>query len=457
MQAQIQAPNVEEIRFGDDETRPRKRVLITGKRRMPALRKHFESLRDVPVLSNPVDMEDFLLEFNKENCDPASLSPLERIELHNLIFGLGVPASPAVQPAAVVDPTKWRSQMRTVDQLEDGDVRMIIKGFLPEGTIFFGGLSGKGKTWVVLSVVKALTTGRPFVGTFGVPEQIPVLYLIPESSGRAFKARLKKLGIPSDEKRFLCRTLSEGPTLMLNDPYIRQCVKDIKPIVVLDTAIRFSTAQDENAAMQNKALSDSIVALRQAGAVAVIGIHHSTKASAGEKPTLENTLRGTGDLGAMCDAVYHVDQDELDGTVTMRITCVKPRDFEPPFPFQLVAKTKENGVIVSRIDLAGDFEMVEYGTEAADKRTALAQAINDNPTVTVLDLAARCKIDKNLIAEMAKDLGWKKVTKRAPWTRIKADSQKAEPAKLSPGGAKVKPASQETPQPELPLTGEENF
>jgi hypothetical protein len=340
--------------------------------------------------------------------------------------GQGVQTNISVSVTPAVDPSQWRSQLKTVDELEDGDVRMIIDGFMPEGTIFFGGLSGHGKTWIVLSIVRALTTGEPFVKTFAVNEQIPVLYLIPESSGRAFKARLKKFGIPSDSKRFLCRTLSEGPTLLLNDPYILQCVREIKPIVVLDTAIRFSTAQDENAAMQNKVLADSIVTLRQAGAVCVIGIHHATKASAGEKPSLETTLRGTGDLGAMCDAVYHVGQDELDGTVTMKVSCVKPRDFTPPEPFRLIAKKKENGVVISVIDTDGDFEMVdylnEYRKEIDEHNNALAQAIVENPSITVEGLADRIKVDKNKISGLVKSLGWEKVNKRARWTRIADDS-----------------------------------
>jgi hypothetical protein len=207
---------------------------------------------------------------------------------------------------------------------------------------------------------------------------------------------------------------------MLDDPYIIQCVKELKPIVVLDTAIRFSTAQDENASAQNKQLADSIVALRQAGAVCVIGLHHATKASAGEKPSLETTLRGTGDLGAMCDGVYHVDQDELDGTITMKITCVKPRDFTPPDPFRLTAKKRENGIIVSSLDTTGDFEMVDYRREMDELNTALAQAIVENPTVTTEALALRLNINKNKITALARNLGWEKATNRAIWTRIPA-------------------------------------
>jgi hypothetical protein len=270
-----------------------------------------------------------------------------------------------------------------------------------------------------LSIVKALTTGKPFVGTFEVKEKIPVLYLIPESSSRAFKARLLKFGIPDNPNRFLCRTLTEGPTLMLNDPYILQCVKEIKPIVVLDTAIRFSQAQDENAAAQNKALSDAIVALRQAGAVCVIGIHHAVKSSAGEKPSLENSLRGTGDFGAICDSAYHVGSDELDGTTTMKVTCVKPRDFIPPLPFRLVAKKRnEKGEIVSVIDTTGDFEMVDYIREMDERNNALAQAIVQNPTISRDALAERLKVGKNRISGLAESLGWEKVSNKSPWTRI---------------------------------------
>src|SRR5208282_3713230 len=104
----------------------------------------------------------------------------------------------------------WRDSFKSLGQLADGDVQMLIKDFLPEGSNLVGGLSGHGKTWFVLSIVKALTTGCLFLGKYEVVKKFPVLYLNPESSGNAFKARLKMFGIPDDETRFLCRTISEG-------------------------------------------------------------------------------------------------------------------------------------------------------------------------------------------------------------------------------------------------------
>jgi len=175
-------------------------------------------------------------------------------------------------------PMNWRDHFKSVGELEQGDVRMLIDGFLPEGTTFIGGLPGEGKTLLALSMAKALTTGDPFLGKFFVNETVPVIYLIPESGGRAFRTRCEKFGIPNDPELFLCRTVSEGSTLGLDDASLIEAIRKLKPVVILDTIIRFSEAQDENQAMQNKQLVDDIIRLRQAGAVAVIGLHHATKA-----------------------------------------------------------------------------------------------------------------------------------------------------------------------------------
>ena len=327
--------------------------------------------------------------------------------------------APSTSTNPTPTPVDWRTAFKTVDELEDGGVQMIIEGFLPAGTDLFGSLAGHGKTFVCLSITKALVTGQPFVGNFNVPQRIPVLYLIPESSGRAFKTRLKKFSIPNDPDWFLCRTISEGPTLRLNDPLILEAVKQMKPVVILDTLIRFSEASDENAAAQNKQLCDDIIRLRQLGAVAIIAIHHSPKMSANEEPTLENTLRGTGDFGALADAVYHIRKEELDAEESLKTTCVKPRDFDPPSPFRLVMRTRSNdGQILSTIDTAGDFEYASHSVDLYNKRSALAKAVAENPTVSAENLAQRLKISRNKIPDMLQELGWEKKTSRAPWTRV---------------------------------------
>jgi hypothetical protein len=393
---------IDELRFGDDE---RKRPLISGARRLWALRCHFEKLRET---WNPDDIEKLLLEFSKDNFDEPLSAP-EKLALHRMVFGLEAPVAPVV----AADPKDWRSQFRKVSELEDGGVKMLVNGLLPEGTSFIGGLSGQAKTLLALSLVKALTTGAPMFGHFEVPQKHKVLYLIPESSGRAFKSRLYKFQIPDDDS-FLCRTLSEGPTLRLNDPIILEAVRQMKCVVVLDTAVRFSNADDENSALDNQELVNDIIRLRWTGAPAVIGIHHATKSSRNEEINLENSLRGTGDLAAMCDAVYGIRRDEKlyengRGPLEFEVVCTKPRDFDPPLPFRIAATYKnEVGALFSNIDEKHDFVFVDRVAEQFDEASRVVKFITANPQVGLREIGESLGYSKNKVSRILTHLGYTK-------------------------------------------------
>jgi hypothetical protein len=265
---------------------------------------------------------------------------------------------------------------------------------LPEGTIFIGGLPGEGKTLLALSIAKALTTGQLFLGKFSVSETTPTIYLIPESGGRAFRKRCEKFGIPNDPNLFLCRTVSEGSTLPLDDQSLLEAIGKLRPVVVLDTIIRFSEAQDENQAMQNKKLVDDIIRLRQAGAVAVIGLHHATKSMREKGMTLETALRGTGDIAASADAVYGLLRDSMLynhglGPNEIDVACLKPRDFEPPQPFRIAATQKTDGLIklVSVIDQHQDFVVVSKSASDQGAADILERLIFDDPAISLKELS----------------------------------------------------------------------
>jgi hypothetical protein len=97
-------------------------------------------------------------------------------------------------------------------------------------------------------------------------------------SERAFRVRMEKMKIEQD---FLCRTAKDG-MIELNDPGLLAAIRDLKPVVFLDTIIRFSKASDENDAAQNRDLAKAIASLLHAGVRGVVGLHHSTKASQGK-------------------------------------------------------------------------------------------------------------------------------------------------------------------------------
>ena len=225
---------------------------------------------------------------------------------------------------------------------------------------------------------------------------------------------------PNDEKLFLCRTVSEGATLPLDDASLFAAVRELKPVVILDTFIRFSEADDENDAAQNKKIVNDIIALRQAGAIAVLGLHHSKKTIRDKGMSLEAVLRGTGDIAASADAVYGLLRDHLlynngAGPNEIEVSCVKPRDFSPPEPFRIAASRrpdKKNGLVlggtVSVIDQYHDFIVVNSNTSdlvAADK---LNQLVESDPNMSLLELEKATGMTSWNCRQALKKLGWNK-------------------------------------------------
>jgi replicative DNA helicase len=104
---------------------------------------------------------------------------------------------------ANIRPLAWLDHFKIYEQMEQGDMRFLIKDFLPEGVCFIGALSGSGKTWFALSMAKALTTGQNFLGLsrFQVPEPTSVIYLVPEAGERSFRGRMDKLGVKRMARR----------------------------------------------------------------------------------------------------------------------------------------------------------------------------------------------------------------------------------------------------------------
>jgi 5S rRNA maturation endonuclease (ribonuclease M5) len=310
---------------------------------------------------------------------------------------------------ALSRPPAWRERFHTVDELPEGEIKFLIDGFLPEGVNSIGAHSGVGKTWFALSMARALTTGTPFLGLFRVPQPTNVLYLCPEMSARALKRRALMFGI---SERFYCQTISDGAPLDLSDSSLAAAVECLKAVVFLDTAIRFSNAKDENSASQNaQGLASAIFNLIRLGAQAVVCLHHRAKATATEEMSLENVLRGSGDLGAMCDAVWGLHYDrgpnsdsmylkESREKVRLLVRCVKARDFPVPDDFRIQ--------LAPFIDEVGDFGVPVEGAENIRQMESdrLAAAIAANPRATKVDLQAATGIGRNRMDRLAKERGW---------------------------------------------------
>lgn len=241
------------------------------------------------------------------------------------------------------------------------EVTFAIDGFLQEqGITLIGGLSGHGKTLIMLAMARALLEGSKLFTRFAVnvPAQ-KVIYLIPEGGLSPFVKRLRLFGLTDyvRDGRLIYRTLSKKP-IPLNHPLLLRAVPGAD--VFLDTVTRFK-AGDENSADENAAFAEDLFNLQRAGARTITGAHHAPKGFGKDTVmTLENILRGTGDIGAMLATCWGVRQIDAERN-RIYVQNVKPRDFLPCDPFIIQGRPS--------IDETGYFDMPEppgFAGELAD-------------------------------------------------------------------------------------------
>jgi hypothetical protein len=238
-------------------------------------------------------------------------------------------------------------------------ISFSIRGFLQRNAITaICGLSGHGKTWIALSLCRALLFGPGKLWDFfEVPERAEkIIYLVPEAARSLVKTRLQLMGLYDEVRtgRLLIRTLNMGRAPELGNPDLLRAARGA--IVVLDTGVRFMTGQDEQKAGEiAEGLSDDMNGLLRAEADGVLPLFHSPKGFLKESTmSLEGMIRGTGELGAVLSTAWGVRQLDRDLNI-IHIQNLKPRDFMPCGPFQIIGRP--------HIDKAGDFIMHKRPSE----------------------------------------------------------------------------------------------
>ena len=217
------------------------------------------------------------------------------------------------------------------DILNAPPIEYAIDGFLQKDAItLIGGPPAAMKTYSALHIAKALLDGEGafLFDQFRVAENAKrVIYLTPEASLTTFVARLRKLNMLDyalgRNPRFRFNTISaEEPIHDLRDERLLPYIAGAD--IILDTVVRFGEG-DENSAQDTRRFSEALLWMISQSARTVIGIHHSPKGS-GRELTLDNTLRGSGDYGAVAATVWRLEKiDELKSQIYFK--CVKDRDF----------------------------------------------------------------------------------------------------------------------------------
>jgi AAA domain/DnaB-like helicase N terminal domain len=314
------------------------------------------------------------------------------------------------------DSANWRDVFHSWKEFENAPpLAFAINGFLQEaGVTLIGGLAGQGKTLIMLAMVKALLEESPLFGyePFSVSRSAKrICYLIPESSIGPFWSRIKLFRLEEyvREDRLLIRTLSSPEQVTLTDPRILKAVEGAD--IFLDSVIRF-TVGSENDAENIRLFSDVLFRLLHAGARTITGCHHSPKSfESAQSMSLENVLRGSGDLGALVSTCWGIRQvDSVRNRIYVE-NC-KPRDFQPCAPFLIEGRP--------HLDATGQFAMSVLPGEAEELRSylqlkggrplapdraeqmAMAASLRDQK-LSLREIAAKMRTSKSSVERMLFD------------------------------------------------------
>jgi len=255
-------------------------------------------------------------------------------------------------------------------------VRWSVEGLVPrEGITVWGGDSGVGKSWIILSLAQAVAAGAPFLGRFET-EQGRVLVVDYESGDRLLKRRIHKLhrglgdGAPEDLPMMV---LTAGVRL---DRHADELTDFIQrhgfTLCIIDPLVNAHDG-DENDSATMARLFERVHRLRRDTDCAFLFTHHIRKLSANGSNDAGQLLRGASAIKGAIDSYIYGRRLE-----TGRIQCEhnKSRQAEPV----------DNFVVEIR-DITEDATTVTYAGELAQQLgerldvalQVLLQLLDDGP------------------------------------------------------------------------------
>ncbi len=210
-------------------------------------------------------------------------------------------------------PAKWWHGLPILAALTSPPVRFLVPNLLPDGgLVMIVGKPGAFKSFLALDLCRAVSTGASFAGLVK-SEARPVLYLDAENSLPIIVSRREFLAIPSTLNFRYWGRFSGRPFPALNDPDLRDFAAQEKPLLVVDSFIRFHHGS-ENDNAEVAATMAHFLDLARLGATVLL-LHHAGK-------DREKVYRGAMELEAAPDLCFRV---ERTGERDIRLAAFKNR------------------------------------------------------------------------------------------------------------------------------------
>ena len=249
----------------------------------------------------------------------------------------------------------------TLHDLDITPTSFLIDKLIPEKSIIvLAGQSGVGKSMLSLNMSIAVATGTDIFENKS--HQSNVIYIDEENRTVRCKERLRKqlraMDLNPDRvknrlKFLISKNLKIGSEQQVNNCFslkdIEEYIKNYKPkLIILDSLIRFFLG-DENSSSDTRHIFDALKMFTEKYDISFIVLHHLGKTLNGGKPTLES-LRGSGDIGAMADYTYILTK----GSELLTLYQVKNRDDNESRPILLKMESSEDSINIKYVGLAED-------------------------------------------------------------------------------------------------------
>jgi hypothetical protein len=253
-------------------------------------------------------------------------------------------------------------------------VSWLVERMIPRAAVtLVAGEPGSYKSWLALCLGRAVAEGAPFLER--ACPQMPVLYLDRENPQAVVRERLQVLGIRSAERLRVWGGWLADPPPYIGDARLLQIARQLRPLIIFDSLIRFHDG-DENSATEMSPVVSDLRALAHAGATVVV-LHHRAKSEA-------SRYRGSSDILGGVDVAVAVSHDRDAGLI--RLQCFKSR-FAAEFAFTLRPE----------LDAAGGFALADapgVSREGADVE-ALRRVIATQPGLSQREVVRGAGLPRN--------------------------------------------------------------
>jgi hypothetical protein len=234
-----------------------------------------------------------------------------------------------------------------------------------------------GKSWVVLELAYALSTGMPFLGRFAVKQPRRVLYVQEEDSLQRVLRRLKKIIkgdasriSPSDEYwRWSIRVGFKLDNLLWLEMLRQEIVAFKAEVIILDVFNRLH-GSDENKQSEMTAILNNLTRLTNDYGCAFVIVHHNRKQQQGDEARANQKIRGSGVLAGWSECSLYLRRSKDKDTI---IVTPESKDAPEMDDFTIILTDTDNGGMFLQV---GDAEPVSRMSKADTEAMEAVRSIS---------------------------------------------------------------------------------